>query len=471
MAMRIFASIEDAEEGFAIFSDWSAKWPFYDPSQGPFDDRECWDQVCGCPPDRTGIHVLRKMAREAGWVPKLQVVEPTYQINAIELKAAREKLRYAVRHFLRQPPMEDDDPFGPTQAIPVDTGVGKTRITIEELATAIHEEKIKGKVIYAVPQHSLSDEIVERFRKQGINARIYRGYSAPDPSIPGNLNLREDEQIKMCLRANTALALSKKNFSPTMETCCKKGKKVCPLLSHCHHQDQLVDAEDVQVWIIAADMLFYGHEVLKNPARIVIDETMWQKGLRGLENNNQVLIPISSLFGTTGEEEVDRFRHKLGQILNQQDNLGGFETQYLYKHYPDGSRRRILWGDDCRDASRCEWDWYAKLMKDMKQSPDMSDAAIEGLLAKKDILYEIWLTRHLIDIWEEMSRLLGLFSGRGIDVSGRLIITRHEGQRKLQWCRVAKIHRHYWKAPTLIIDATLPEESILKSASSDLRDC
>ena len=61
------------------------------------------------------------------------------------------------------------------------TGIGKTRITIEELAAWLRIVKLIGPVIYTVPGHKLSSEIEKRFAKHGVNARIFRGRKQSDP--------------------------------------------------------------------------------------------------------------------------------------------------------------------------------------------------------------------------------------------------------------------------------------------------
>src|SRR5262249_19994118 len=48
-----------------------------------------------------------------------------------------------------------------------------------------------------------------------------------------------------------------------------------------------------------------------------------------------------------------------------------------------------------------------------------------------------------------------------ISVSGRLQLVQDNGQRAVRWRGVASIKKQYWK-PTLLLDATLPEESILQ---------
>jgi hypothetical protein len=48
-----------------------------------------------------------------------------------------------------------------------------------------------------------------------------------------------------------------------------------------------------------------------------------------------------------------------------------------------------------------------------------------------------------------------------IAVSGRLILEEHEGQRVVRWRGIASISKQFQK-PTLLLDATLPDLSVLR---------
>jgi len=177
MAMRIYAGVGD--RGFDPFTTWSKRWEYYNDTTGPAEDLKCWQEVQGSPPDRTGINKIFKIARENGWVPRLRETAPSSADEIIfTADAARNEVQLLVRDFLERrvacPESERDawidvyfeqrDPDWPSvKAMLVPTGVGKTRITIQELAAWIREVTIKGPIIYAVPQHKLSAEIENQF--------------------------------------------------------------------------------------------------------------------------------------------------------------------------------------------------------------------------------------------------------------------------------------------------------------------
>jgi hypothetical protein len=158
MAMRIYAGVGD--RGFDPFTTWSKRWEYYNDTTGPAEDLKCWQEVQGSPPDRTGINKIFKIARENGWVPRLRETAPSSADEIIfTADAARNEVQLLVRDFLERrvacPESERDawidvyfeqrDPDWPSvKAMLVPTGVGKTRITIQELAAWISRSHDQG---------------------------------------------------------------------------------------------------------------------------------------------------------------------------------------------------------------------------------------------------------------------------------------------------------------------------------------
>jgi hypothetical protein len=400
--------------------------------------------------------VLRKMAREHGWVPKQQIVEPTYQLAYSELSVGEDIIRRRVRQFLwehvhPEREIDPDKPWPVCWAMLIDTAVGKTEIVIEELALFLSQVTLNGPIIYTVPQHKLSEEILERFNKKGINARIFRGRTAIDPDKYDPTLLLKD-QLLMCLRHAYALKLGMATHAELTETCCVKGKTKCPLLPKCGYFGQQQDAEEVQVWIVAADTLFHTHKVFGKPAAVFIDEGIWQKGLRLNTDDEEQnwLLPIDSLLKSTGDERHDQLRRKLAEALQAQTATGNLQARHLW----------TLMSDDCHEAVNCEWKLIGKLIKDIGQHPRMSDSQIDQLLHDKhDVIDALQVAHRVKTIWEEVQKLVRPSSD--IDTSGRLILRQKKGLRQINWQGVAKIKEQYWKA-TLMFDAVLPDLPLLK---------
>ena len=143
-------------------------------------------------------------------------------------------------------------------------------------------------------------------------------------------------------------------------------------------------------------------------------------------------------------------RRKLGEALQAQTANGNLQTHHLWTLFPD----------DCHEAIRCEWNLISKLLKDIGQLPHMSDSQIDQLLGEKsDIIDAIQHARRVKTIWDEV--LVLLRPSNDIEISGRLILARKNGERIVKWHGIDKIKQQYWK-PTLMFDATLPDLNILK---------
>jgi hypothetical protein len=88
----------------------------------------------------------------------------------------------------------------------------------------------------------------------------------------------------------------------------------------------------------------------------------------------------------------------------------------------------------------------------------MSDAEIKKLARDSDLIDAIQHSRRIIKIWEAVREML---CDPDIKVSGRLTIKQRNGQRVIEWRGVAQISKQF-QAPTLLLDATLPDASILQ---------
>src|SRR5262249_44863673 len=290
----------------------------------------------------------------------------------------------------------------------IDVGVGKTRITIEELAIWLKNTEPDGPVIYATPRHKLNEDIEEQFAKHGINARIFRGREADDP-------IRPAQAMSVNL---PAVSLAKKCHAEIGPTCCKHKKKRCAYFDQCGYQRQLRFRDSVQVWIVAIDTLFHTQKALGEPVAAIVDEALWQKGLRGVEANEEFdwSVAIDSISNkppppNTLLNDLSRFRHRLASALRAQANNGGVERKHLDDRHLDGS--------SCSYALGREWDRYNADVKKLGQEPGMSDTKIAALAARTDVIDRIQHARRVIQIWEGAREFL---NRADIDVSGCLTL-------------------------------------------------
>jgi putative DNA primase/helicase len=302
--------------------------------------------------------------------------------------------------------------------------------------------KAEGAVIYAVPRHKLGRKIEEQFTAHGSSARVFRGRKADDPENAGT---------SMCLNL-PAVELALSCHANVTETCCRYKEQRCRYFDRCGYQRQMPDeGEKVDVWIVASDTLFHTQEVFGEPVAVIIDEAIWRKGLRGVEEL-EWSVPISSLISPqpgvlniTDNMAVRSFnRNWLGEALQRQVENGGVARQ-VFDAFAITS---------CNHAIRVEW----KCMPTIDLQPGMAEADIKRLARDRDRIDAIRHARHIIKIWQAVRELI---EHEDIAVSGRLTLAQQNGQRVVEWRGIAPISKQF-RVPTLLLDATLPSKSILQ---------
>jgi hypothetical protein len=111
----------------------------------------------------------------------------------------------------------------------------------------------------------LLTELAERFAKEGIEARIYRGYTSPDPEAPGQM---------MCLDI-PAIEDAKAVVGPIPSTVCTRKANgqshYCQFHNHCGMTRQRVAKP--AVWLVPHSLLFHARpSAIPTPDALVIDE-------------------------------------------------------------------------------------------------------------------------------------------------------------------------------------------------------
>ena len=82
-------------------------------------------------------------------------------------------------------------------------------------------------------------------------------------------------------------------------------------------------------------MLFQSQKAFGKPAAVIVDEGMWQKGIRGIEARQEIewTVPIDSLMRTTTARRRHRHalihRNQLGRGADRQEHNGGVEREHL----------------------------------------------------------------------------------------------------------------------------------------------
>jgi putative DNA primase/helicase len=336
------------------------------------------------------------------------------------------------------------------QAACIEVAVGKTQIAIEELSRWIHKHQPTRSIVYATDRHKLNERVKQRFIAQGIDALIFRGRLAKDPeSSDGEL---------MCLN-EPAVRLAMSYQGNITKTCCKNGAHECVFESRCGYWRQFPKEGTPQVWLTAHDTLFSAQDALGEPLAVIIDEGLWDTGIRGLEEDrwNVAIDAISRRakppadFATLKKLgfavfELEQLRCLLALALRDQKTNGGVEHEYLEDFLSPGQ---------CKRALRLEW----KLMPELGQYPGMTQAELQQLgLDRHKVIDDIRQSRRRIKIWEAACELL---EDPNIAVSGRLELRQDNGQRCVHWHGIEEIKTQF-QAPTLMLDATLPDEKLLR---------
>lgn len=247
-----------------------------------------------------GLDALKAVIAAAVWVG---AKEPTYPEPEHGVAGARAQLASHIAAFVGEvktyqealqarlregKESEAPWPTPPAMGLPVDVGLGKTSQVRDQVIADIKSDRIRsGKVVFAVPRHDLGEEQVEAFKAAGINAVLWKGRSALDPT-PENPDQRMCRDLGAQADALTAqLAVE--------QTACavnRDGKEYkCSHYDVCGYQRQKRRAAYAQAIICAHDSLFHAMpQVIGRPSLLVIDEGFWQAGLRGTDSPVQITI-------------------------------------------------------------------------------------------------------------------------------------------------------------------------------------
>ena len=336
---------------------------------------------------------------------------------------------------------------GEALVLKVSLGVGKTQ---QALIGAIDWiTKGRGCVVYAVPTHALSNELlarVETLSSGEIRINVWRGREADDPGTLGE---------KMCRNLDAVRDVQRVGGDP-QELVCKKGEHECPYYRECGYQKQRGHQADL--WLVPHSSLFSKRpDSIPQPSLLIIDESFWQSGLRGL-GSSPVFIAIdqlqriawagSSASTASVEDELRPLRRKLETACERmiEELIHDCSIQFQKETLLAVG----LTEDECRQAAKLEW----RRKLDIDLHPGMSETervkTIRTAEANSDIA-------KLARLWRELADIL---KDSGPKTSGRLSIETARDKSagtsytaiRLTW---REDIREGWKAPTLHIDATL----------------
>ncbi|WP_120010411.1 DUF7146 domain-containing protein [Teichococcus vastitatis] len=210
--------------------------------------------------------------------------------KALPLPLARHRLGQAVTSFFER--AAEYDPDVQDNAAPivwgakVSVGVGKSHLSRIGAARFLADLRARGDrrtIIMAVPTHKLGEEQAAAFmalpeaRAAGLTAGVWRGREAPDPQQPGQAMCHDLDAVRevqsLGLNIEKSLCRHKPRGMPAVE---------CPFHGACGYQLQKQAIADF--WLVPHESLF--HEKPKAvgiPAAVIVDESVIQKGLDGVD--------------------------------------------------------------------------------------------------------------------------------------------------------------------------------------------
>ncbi len=446
IGMALFAATDGADDGLLIFDQWSRK------CSEAYQAASCaarWASYRASPPSRIGAGTIFYLAGQNGW--KQPVQQEPYHPGPAPVRPpvteSRTALREAIADFFNH--VTQPNLFVANRAIRAQVGTGKSATTRLEIARALTELRARGdrrSILVTVPMHRLGNDQAREFddlpetAKAGLVAQVWRGREAVDP-----MQTRGSKVVLMCHDIE-AVKEAQAVHANVQESVCRRGSDQCKHFQYCGYQRQLNLKADL--WIAAHQVLF--SEKPKNfgdLASVVVDESMWQAGLFGLDGRNHLTIDELGADCTVpgSPDDTDYLRH-----------IRGLAFEAL-RHLPDGPIKRdamvagYLTEQMAHDALKIEWKRKITPAISPGMPPAERKAAAEAARANR-------ILGRLSAFWHAMASLLAEdgpeASGNAAiasvaDKDGTVRVIRLKGRREIS---------KGFKVPTLMIDATYRHE-------------
>jgi putative DNA primase/helicase len=345
---------------------------------------------------------------------------------------AADQLKNAIAYFF-----ENDDPLLVLKAT---TGLGKSRMVRQAIGE--HVKRTGSRVVFAVPNHSNTEEQAADFKKEtGITPAIWRGLDRDDPLRPGN---------KMCWEPEISSAAINSSGAVTLKAVCA----ACPSQDKCAYIRQKNNVY-ARVWFVTHASLF--HQV---PIKT------WGEPMA-----TKLIIDESTLPATISQHDMP-LEKLLNRATTRYEYIDG--GSWEYKDHPlNQERRRVLTAfvaapDDPlhRDHisklsgadyhKRCaNWEW------ERKPSGNLPTGDKEGIIEAARRA-SAGFTILMPWLWEALAE----FQESGEEQTHRIELAHNaKGQRVVRLNRKENI-RSGWRAPSLHLDAT-PRMGLVRGLFGD----
>lgn len=321
-----------------------------------------------------------------------------------------------------------------------DTAIGKSSRAREAISNWIMNRKNLGlphKTFYAVPHHKLSEETVADFHSKGIDAFVYRGREAINPTtlkpMCGNLDVVKEVQS---LAGDVAKSV-----------CGSLKGAHCPFLESCSYIDQKSSVKKADVVIASHQLLFAptGLGDVNDYALVIIDETFYANGLTA-PCKLDVDTMLSELHAYPITNDIIAYRTLQKATQKVQQYFYELKEGYIVKC----QNLPLLPYDDC---SKSEW----KRKINTRILPGMTSADIRAV-AEKDAIAINSEIRRLAMMWKVLSKLNDPTNHEALDSRLRL----EKGKPNDRGHYTTTLHMNFLKSfderilgkPILYLDAT-----------------
>ena len=332
---------------------------------------------------------------------------------------------------------------------------------IEMLETNQDKLKQLKRIVYAVPQHRLGDEIASRCNEVGLSAAVFRGRLAENPDAPG---------LRMCLKPDEVQKVTEIGLS-VAETMCinRRMRAECDLYHSCPYQQQMDIVGGADVAVVPHASLFHEMPSIGDRGLLIIDESFIFSGLRGgADTGKPLVLSLEDL-----RLDTDTVFHKGKVSADRTDELHRLRLlaanaieQHPEGHLERGRFENEEWTKDIQNVISLEWGTVLK------------NSIWPGM--PKDRLWAILKTvkgtpgrQGRVLFWRAFHALV---SHNSIERSGWLICTKDEDGNpaveirlreniKRGWCRgsivtldatqSAELTKHYFPGRKLLIEPSI----------------
>jgi putative DNA primase/helicase len=373
--------------------------------------------------------------------------------KALPVALARHQLGQKVAAFFRQAadhdPDTQDEAKPIVQGVKVGVGLGKSysaRIEAAKLLAALRTKGDDRTIIMAVPTHKLGAEQALAFdalpeaRAAGLRAAVWRGREAADPEIPGKAMCHDLDAVREVQGLGVNVEASVCRRKP-------KGQEpiLCPFHGVCGYQRQKIKAD---FWLVPHEILFGEKpKALGTPAAVIVDESVFRKGLEGVDGQPMELT-LDAL--DDGVVLPDSYKGTSTPRLQHVHRI----TAAALASLPDGPLRRAdllasgLTAETGKDGSALSW----LRVVDPGLTPGMDKEQ------RRELLRGIGQNKTAIRLARFFKALAVLLDEGGPEASGWISLATKEtkeGPQRVIRLRGRRKVTEGWHAPTLLLDALL----------------